>query len=545
MVNWGDVRRWDPAAIGSVADALNDRCARLIAANDDVEAIARFDGWIGDAAVAAATRGDSLISTLEQLVAEASAVRRSAHEVQIALDRITAFVRETDELARRNGLSISDDGAVAGVPYAGPLQPPDVVATQRRVQVEVVNRVEQILRRAADVDADFAAIMMRAVRGEITDLGAGTLVQAADAGAVQSGLSIIGPPEHGGPDQNKAWWDSLSDTAKVAILRDKPDLVRNLDGIPVVDRDAANRAVLHREIDKLQTEASEIARRNPNDPHSPNQSDWPGKEKLDEIKAKIAGLHTIEDRLNHPGPGGKQTFLVGLDTTNDGKVIVSVGNPDTAKNVATYVPGTGAELAKISGEMDRSERMFDSAREAGSPSTAVVSWVGYDAPNDVLPNAMSADYADNAKQDLDRFQDGLRTTHDGDPSHNTVIGHSYGTTVIGHAARDEHLAVDDIVFVASPGVGVNHSSELGLPPEHVHSTVDVHDPIQLAPIHGIEPQLFSDANTFTSGPQDPSQSTEGPWYQAGYNPAAHSMYWDPGNKALDNMGRIIAGKTTY
>ncbi|MFD8492808.1 alpha/beta hydrolase [Amycolatopsis sp. NPDC059657] len=53
----------------------------------------------------------------------------------------------------------------------------------------------------------------------------------------------------------------------------------------------------------------------------------------------------------------------------------------------------------------------------------------------------------------------------GDPSHNTTVGHSYGTTVIGHAARDEHLAVDDIVFVASPGVGVNHASELGLPAE--------------------------------------------------------------------------------
>lgn len=163
----------------------------------------------------------------------------------------------------------------------------------------------------------------------------GTLAQAADVGAAQSGLSIIGPPEHGTPDQNKAWWDSLSDTAKVAILRDNPDLVRNLDGIPVIDRDAANRAVLQREIDKLQAEASQLARANPNDPRSPNQGDWPGKERLDQITCQLNALHGIENRLDHPGPAQQQAFLVGLDISGDGKAIVSSGNPDTAADVAT------------------------------------------------------------------------------------------------------------------------------------------------------------------------------------------------------------------
>ncbi|MGW4394312.1 alpha/beta hydrolase [Amycolatopsis nivea] len=545
MVAWADVRRWNAIAVGGVSDALNQRCNQLLELNDDVENAAKFDGWTGDAAGAASARGNSLISTLEQRVAEVSAVRRGAHEAQIAVERIAAVVAETDELARANSWIIGGDGAVVAPPTSGPPPPLDVAARRERIRVELVDRVEQILRRANDVDADLAAIMTRALRGEITERDAGTLAQAAAAGAAQSGLSIVGPPAGGTPGDNKAWWDTLSDTAKAAVLRDSPDLVRNLDGIPTVDRDAANRAVLQREIDKLQSEATEISRANPNDPRSPHQTDWPGKEKLDEIAGKLNGLRAIEERLNHIGPGGKQTFLIGLDASGDGKAIVSAGNPDTAKNVATYVPGTGAELGKIKGEMDRSDRMFDSAAKAGSPSTAVVSWVGYDAPDDVVPDAMSGDYADDAKKDLDRFQDGLRATHHGAPSHNTMIGHSYGTTVIGHAARDEHLNVDDIVFVASPGVGVNQASELGIPAEHVHSTVDSHDPIQLAPVHGIEPQNFSDANTFSSGPSDPKQSTEGPWYAFGYNAAAHSMYWDPGNKALNNMGRVIAGQPTF
>jgi len=543
MVTWGDLRRWNAAAIGGVADALNQRCTALIALNDDVEGATRFEGWLGDAAVAASTRGNSLVSGLEQRVAEASAVRRGAHEVQIAVERITAMVTDTENLASLNLWAIADNGAVWSLdPDAGGVAP-DLAAKRDKVKLELLDRVEQLLRRATDVDADLAAILLRAANGQITEQGVGTLAQAADVGAWQSGLSITEPPPGGTPGDNKAWWDSLSDTAKAAILRDAPDLVRNLDGVPIVDRDAANRAVLKREIDKLQAEATEISRANPNDPRSRNQTDWPGQEKLAEINGKLNGLHAIETRLNQPQPGQQQAFLIGLDTSGDGKAIVSSGNPDTAKNVATYVPGTGSDLSKINGEMDRSERMVGAAREAYSPSTAVVAWVGYDAPDDVMPNAMSGDYADGAKKDLDRFQDGLRETHQGEPSHNTMIGHSYGTTVIGYTARDEHLDVDDIVFVASPGVGVNHADELGLPADRVHSTVDAHDPIQLAPVFGIEPQNFSDANVFTSG--DPTKSTEGPWYNAGYNSDAHSMYWDPGNKALDNMGRVIAGQPTY
>lgn len=161
----------------------------------------------------------------------------------------------------------------------GPPPPPDVVATRARVQVGVADRAGQILRRAGDVDADFAAVMTRAPRGDITEQGVGTLAQAADVGAAQSGLSIIGPPEGGTPEQTKAWWDSQSDTAKGAILRDNPDLVRNLDGIPVTDRDTANRTVPAHEIGRLRGDTSEQG------------------------QLELRGLLDIDKRLDHAEPG--------------------------------------------------------------------------------------------------------------------------------------------------------------------------------------------------------------------------------------------------
>ncbi|HEY2057889.1 alpha/beta hydrolase [Amycolatopsis sp. NBC_01480] len=526
MITWGDVRRWDAAMIGGVADALNDRCARLVAANDDVEGMARFDGWTGDAATAATARGTALTTALEQRVAEASAVRRGAHEVQAAVERLSAYVKDTDDLAAHNGFTIDDGGRLTAVP--GPAVPSDVAGARQRVQTELTDRVEQILRQATDVDADFAAILTRAANGEITDQGATSLAQAADAGSAQSGLSTQGPPPGGTPGDNRAWWDSLPDATQATILRDNPDLVRNLDGIPVTDRDAANRGVLQREMARLQGDPSEDA------------------------KAKLRGLEAIRTRLDATGPGHPQAYLVGLDTSGDGKAIVAAGNPDTSVNVATSVPGTGSELAKIGGDLDRSDKMWQSATTAGSPSTSVITWVGYDAPNELL-DAASEKYADNGKAALSGFEDGLRASHDGPPSHNTVVGHSYGTTVVGHAARDGGLNADDLIFVASPGVGVDHANQLHLDGisqddvgQHVHSTVAEHDMIKLTnigiPGHDIAlGPSPADADfggqVFASAP-----GTKGPWYEGGLSGAAHSQYWEDNNPSLRSFGRIIAGK---
>ncbi|MEK8109345.1 alpha/beta hydrolase [Micromonospora sp. M12] len=44
-----------------------------------------------------------------------------------------------------------------------------------------------------------------------------------------------------------------------------------------------------------------------------------------------------------------------------------------------------------------------------------------------------------------------------------MLGHSYGSLVVGVAAREHGLAADALVFVGSPGVGVSHAAELGVP----------------------------------------------------------------------------------
>jgi hypothetical protein len=123
--------------------------------------------------------------------------------------------------------------------------------------------------------------------------------------------------------------------------------------------------------------------------------------------------------------------------------------------------------------------------------------------------------------------------------------------VVGHTARDERLDVDGVIFVGSPGVGVDKIDDLHLPHDQVYATVakndainitnnpcSFEDPIEMSlDIHGPNPAdpRFG-GKPFESDPGEPS-------WPIG-SEAAHSAYWDPGNRSLDNIGRIIVGQPT-
>jgi pimeloyl-ACP methyl ester carboxylesterase len=255
--------------------------------------------------------------------------------------------------------------------------------------------------------------------------------------------------------------------------------------------------------------------------------------------------------------GTQRLYLLGFDATGNGRAIVAVGNPDTADNVVTYVPGTGAGLDAVRGDLGRADIM---TREANTHDparrTVAVCWIGYDAPQDIVPQAARASYAIAAGADLDRFQDGLRVTHDGPRSHHTVVGHSYGSTVVGYTASRHGLDADELVFLGSPGVGTATVGGLTgadghpVPPEHVWSSHARNDPIQYASytdfwpfsrdgrlepadvlVHGTNPsEPEFGARTFRSDPGEPLRTMH-----------AHSQYWDPYCASLRNLTYIATG----
>jgi pimeloyl-ACP methyl ester carboxylesterase len=163
-------------------------------------------------------------------------------------------------------------------------------------------------------------------------------------------------------------------------------------------------------------------------------------------------------------------------------------------------------------------------------------WLGYDAP-DTIPAATGDGSAGGAVADLSRFQTGLRSTHEGPASHHSVLGHSYGSTAVGHAALRAGIDADALIFVGSPGVDADHAGDLtGVPPDQVWATRAEHDIIRRVPewdwLHGTDPTRGGfGARVFTSDPGDPGNEV-----------ATHSTYWDPNNAARRNIAYIVTGQ---
>jgi hypothetical protein len=184
----------------------------------------------------------------------------------------------------------------------------------------------------------------------------------------------------------------------------------------------------------------------------------------------------------------------------------------------TAVPGTTARLGGIEGDIAKVNAVVAAAVAAApEESTAGIAWFGYDAPQ-IIPEAALEGYADDAQPHLRTLQESLRATHEGPPSHNTVLAHSYGTTVVGHTARDGALDADALVFAGSPRVGVDHVDQLHRPTATVYSTTSENDEIALTNIRPSSPDgdPIADAMGTTldahgRDPSSPSSARRSSW----------------------------------
>ncbi len=183
------------------------------------------------------------------------------------------------------------------------------------------------------------------------------------------------------------------------------------------------------------------------------------------------------------------------------------------------------------------------AAEDADPNAhhSVISWIGYDAPN--VPEAALEGRAEGAVNELSGFQDGLRATHQGPPSNNTVIGHSYGSTVVGHTAQSQQgLDADELVVVGSPGMNADHVSDLHMPAEDMHASTAQNDRINKGwfgagseAAHGTDPTQESfGATPFPSNP-----GTAGGNWPLG---EARSEYFNDETTSLACTGEVIAGQ---
>lgn len=134
---------------------------------------------------------------------------------------------------------------------------------------------------------------------------------------------------------------------------------------------------------------------------------------------------------------------------------------------------------------------------------------------------------------LDSFVNGLRAQSP--DNHLSVIAHSYGTAVVGDAARTgDGLAVDDIVAVGSPGMHVDSADDLQLDPSHVWALQSSGDSI---PVFG---QVGHGGWSGGNGLTTPGETAFGAnLLESG--DGGHSDYWKTNSVPLLNQARVVVG----
>lgn len=353
------------------------------------------------------------------------------------------------------------------------------------------------------------------------------------------------------PQQTADWWAGLSESEQDALIAANPEVIGAADGIPADVRDGANRIQLDNDIAALELAES-------NGTLDPNQIQ------------QLATARSVRNALDGVGPDGQpfpqydragelvtppstpprdpitgepvEAFLLVYKPEahhNDGGVAISMGNPDTADNVAVAVPGVDNEGKDTAGGTRNAYNLYTSARFADpNSSTASVYWLDYDSPSgDALyPESPQQDEADAGAKTFDTFVDGIKQQNPS--SHVTAIGHSYGSVLVAQAGADYQLAVDDFVLLGSPGPGrdIDHATDLGVGREHVFVGDASDDGIsQMSDgslIHG---------GDVTVGGFDAVRIQAESAHRGDGEGSGHSRYYDPETESLNNLSQIVVG----
>lgn len=153
--------------------------------------------------------------------------------------------------------------------------------------------------------------------------------------------------------------------------------------------------------------------------------------------------------------------FLAFDRAGDGRAVEVVGNVATARRIVILVPGNDTTLPNFDRGLGGVARRAPAVQArtvydtVGQSDVAVVAWLGYDPPEGVGIAAARAERARAGAVELQRFVSSLP-----EGATVTVIGHSYGTAVMGLAASGFGPAVTDLVAIASPGMGVSSAAEL-------------------------------------------------------------------------------------
>ncbi len=359
------------------------------------------------------------------------------------------------------------------------------------------------------------------------------------------------PSSDAGPAVVHTWWTALSPDQKTRLIaQHSPDL-GNLNGIPADVRDEVNRAVLTDDLNRVHDLATLRGVSAADVLTDPGRYGLTAADATRYTNARhteqglAASADAVNERNEHP-----DVLLWRYEPAafgGDGAAAIAMGDPDTAVNTAVLVKGLGSGVKQGTLANADGVRLYNEANRADwGNDTAVVMWLGYDAPDSAVdPGLYEPNMARTGGQSLAADVNAFAVTHHGPATHMTVVGHSYGSTTVADAAAGFGMHADDVVLVGCPGTDLARSAA------DFHLAPGGHLYVGDASLDRVSWFGEDTVKTPFGGVglgQDPAMDGYGsvrfkaevPGYS--FNPFYdHSHYFDLGSESLFSIGDVVSG----
>ena len=583
VFTWGTIKDWNGDDLNDTLRGLAEDRRKAMDVHDSIGGIDVKSGWEGQGARAA---GDALgrlkdscahhLGLIGDLIEATSAAQDGVNEVK-------TMVADALAMAAENKLIIYEDGSVqATLEGAGPSLPQDEIANNLKKVGECADLIRRALKKAAEVDSAYTSALAAVSEGRDSD------PEGFDD--LTPGLSNL-PKEGASTEEVAAWWRSLTEKERQAILKRAKDEIAeghghdgkyaalgNLDGIMPSARAEINEARFRKDLEGLKKRKQEIldkaAERGKNISRvsqdlygSPiiNLTDDELKE-IESIDAQCGELESINDTLKKKygdGPDG-QTHLYLYDPANGQPghemthAAVVVGDLENADHVATYVPGKDTTVQKSLGGMTDQMAQLKERSEAvaDGKSVATIAYIGYDCPQ-TFGEAKELERAQTGGQALTKHLEGIANVRamEGKGLHQSVIGHSFGTTTSSYGVKDAGAGVvQEYAVMGSPGVA-GTAGDMNVPEGHAYamgfdrrSDDETKGSLLTLLFGGKDPMIAYDEVLGAPNGFDPEPARGGnfvsldPGTPKGNVGSAHSAYLTDGSTAQAKLADIVSGK---
>lgn len=483
MGDWNVIASWDASGVRAVGDDLAAELATLRGTEAELREAATPKEWDGEGAEAAKRSLSGIERGVLHRVEEFAMLRAAADDAAARLEQLQLTMADLHDVATANGLRIVD-GALAALPD-GPEPDPDA-----RAGIEA--HIEQVIRTGLDIDADLTTVLRSIVDGQgLSD--SSTMAAAADAGTAAGNSTMVEPPRNATPEQNKAWWDTLSPEERRSLIATDPASIGNRKGIPYEARHEANLNRIDDERERLRAELESMQGAGGVIDGILDDGPIDFFRNREQIEAKLDALDVLTEQAD------RGNLIMSLDTDGERvRAAVGIGDVDNADYLSVHTPGMNSaverNMNRYVDEMTETTEYAQRMLEGTGKTAATVVWMDYLPPQGTVfegLQALSDDLAEAGGERLAAELEGIQASrYDDPPERLTATGHSYGSLTTGIALRQTD-AVDAFVSTGSPGWGDGGGDGLQVPrDEQYNMRNDGDDLVAGTGWHGGNPENY-------------------------------------------------------